>query len=143
MSCRVALPVVGGSAESTYWPSIPFVAVLLAAGVLPLAAAASQLMLALAEVSALSVLLWPVVAVAIRRLRDRRTHGWLCLPCYLACIVVLMAACFGKPVSLGDSTVAQMLPLVMLLFLTAWLIVDSLTIEDPAVAEPAHGALAA
>jgi uncharacterized membrane protein YhaH (DUF805 family) len=128
--CRVALPIVGGPAPATYWPAIPLLAVLLAIPVLPFAAGASPVALALSEAAALVLLLWPAAAVAIRRLRDRHTAGWICLPFHAASIVVFMSAAFGKPVALGSSEVVQLVPLVMLLFLAAWLIVDSLTIAD-------------
>jgi uncharacterized membrane protein YhaH (DUF805 family) len=143
MSCRVALPLVGGPAPATYWPAIPLVAVLLAGPILPFAATASPLALALGEAACLVLLLWPTAAIAIRRLKDRRTWGSLCLPFHLASIIVFMSAAFGKPVDLGASQAIALVPLVLLLFLAAWLIVDCLTIADEPRAKEARGAVAA
>lgn len=117
-----------------YWGAIASLALTLTAG----AALAGSLLgfsfadlalrsaaVVLAHIAALVVLLWPSVWVALRRLHDRQTPGWLCAVVYVATVFVFMLAYFGLPIEL-DAVPASLTaaPSLLLAIVAAWLIVE-------------------
>lgn len=77
------------------------------------------------NMAAMTVLFWPTAACAMRGFAERRT---LCLwgaAIHAAGVVLLMEAYFGKPSGLLDGSVmAQSLPTLIALGLTAWITVE-------------------
>lgn len=81
----------------------------------------------IAEMLLVALLLWPAVWLTIRRLYDRRTPGWLALPAILVAALVLMMTAFGRPFAIpSDSPVVHVLPLLLIVMVSACVIVEGL-----------------
>jgi uncharacterized membrane protein YhaH (DUF805 family) len=78
------------------------------------------------ETVSIAVLLWPAIWLAIRRLGEHRTPGWLSLPAILIAALTLMAAAFGRPFSLPESPILNLLPLLLIVLASACLVVEGL-----------------
>ena len=74
---------------------------------------------------ALTVLLWPGVAVAVSGLTRGERFGWWGVALYPLAVLTFMAAFFGKPFSLDVlAGFSRLLPTVLFLLMAAWLIVE-------------------
>ena len=74
---------------------------------------------------ALTLLVWPTMALTVRGLYARRK--WCCWGAAMhgAAVFMLMEAYFGKPFGLAsDSAVANLMPTLLFMGLTSWLIVE-------------------
>lgn len=91
-----------------------------------------------AEMLLVALLLWPAVWLTIRRLHDRRTPGWLALPAILLAALVLMITAFERPFAMpSDSPVLHFLPLLLIVFVSACVIVEGLGVgRRRSLAEP-------
>lgn len=118
-----------------YWLAVALLALVLT-GMLALAgrlggiglgeAASGTRAIIVLDILALSILLWPSVAVSIRRLADRSTPGWGLTPMLFGALFVLMLAFFGKPFALGSVAALAPVATLMVIVLAAWLVVDTL-----------------
>lgn len=82
-----------------------------------------------AEMLLVALLLWPAVWLAIRRLHDRQSPGWLALPAILLAALALMTTAFGRPFAVPvDWALLHLLPLSLIVFVSACLIVEWLGI---------------
>lgn len=112
-------------------------AILLAAQIAGLTVAAlvsGQPAFVVAEMLLVAVLLWPAVWLAIRRLHDRRTPGWVALPAILVAALVLMMTAFGRPFAMpAESPLLHLLPLILIVLVSACVIVEGLGVgrRDP------------
>lgn len=77
------------------------------------------------NVLALTLLVWPTMALTVKGLHARRK--WCCWGAAMHAIAVfaLMEAYFGKPFGLASgSTLANLMPTILFMGLSAWLIVE-------------------
>ena len=81
--------------------------------------------LVILNILALTILFWPTAAFTIRRLFERRTLCFLGAAIHMLGVFLLMETYFGKPSGLlSGSTMAQSLPTLIALGLTAWITVE-------------------
>ncbi len=77
------------------------------------------------NVMALTLLVWPTMALTVKGLYARRK--WCCwgAAMHAVSVFVLMEAYFGKPFGLAsESVVANLMPTILFMGLSAWLIVE-------------------
>lgn len=85
--------------------------------------------LVVAEMLLVALLLWPALWLAITSLGDRRSPGWLSLPAIVAAAFLIMTTSFGRPFSIPvEGPILQLLPLSLLLFAAACVVVEGLGI---------------
>jgi uncharacterized membrane protein YhaH (DUF805 family) len=95
--------------------------------------------LVVAEMLLVAILLWPALWLAITSLGDRRTPGWLSLPAIVAAALFIMTTSFGRPFALPvDGPMLHLLPLSLILFAAACVVVEGLGIgrREAAGAKP-------
>jgi uncharacterized membrane protein YhaH (DUF805 family) len=91
-----------------------------------------------AEMLLVAVLLWPAVWLAIHRLYDHKTPGWLSLPAILLAALILMSTAFGRPFSIPVSTpIVHLFPLALIVLVSACVIVEWFGVGRHETAEPA------
>lgn len=86
----------------------------------------------LINVMALTLLVWPTMALTVRGLYARR--NWCCwgAATHAAAVFILMEAYFGKPFGLAsESTIANLIPTVLFMGLSAWLLVEWRMLRSP------------
>jgi len=75
---------------------------------------------------ALTVLLWPAIAVAVRGLRERHDRAWIGVGLHTVTVFVFMFAYFGKPFDVPGLTGSfKALPTVLFMVVAAWLMVET------------------
>ena len=77
------------------------------------------------NVLALTLLVWPTMAMTVRGLYARRK--WCCwgAAMHATAVFMVMEAYFGKPFGLAsESTIANLMPTLMFMGLSAWLMIE-------------------
>jgi len=77
------------------------------------------------NVLALTLLVWPTMSLLVKGLYARRKWAWWGAAMHAVSVFAVMEAYFGKPFGLAsDSVIANLLPTVLFMGLTAWLFVE-------------------
>lgn len=83
---------------------------------------------------AFTSLLWPGLAITLRRLDECKNGTWWGLVIYIVAVFVFMITFFGKPFEVGAlPTAFNLLPTILFVILSAWLVVEFLVIRRPQI----------